>query len=96
MDFNYNDYILSDTYINELGCTCASSNFNRYVNVEIDRSGYHNSTYDHGYVLKVTGLRLNNQVAVFDCRRLIPNSNLKLLDCRRDNIDCILVINCNR
>ena len=95
-----NDYILynnitntlSDTYINELACTCASSNFSRFVNIEIDRS----NTYQNGYVLLVTGLRLNNDKAVFDCRRTISNGNIKHINCNRPTNDCVLVIDCNR
>lgn len=85
-------YTLSDTYINGLACTCASSNFSRFVNIEVDRS----NIYNNGYVLLVTGLRLNNNIATFDCRRLTPNNNLKYINCTRQNNDCVLVLNCNR
>lgn len=92
VEYNNINYTLSDTYINTLACTCASSNFSRYVNIEVDRS----NTYISGYVLKVTGLRLNNNVAVFKCKRTRNDETLKIINCKRTNNDCVLVLDCKR
>ena len=71
-----------------LFCNCASTNFSRYVNIEVDET--------NGYTLKVTGLRLNNGVAVFDCNRAVNDETLKVIDCSRGNNNCVLVLDCER
>ena len=90
VDFNNLDYTLTDQFYNSLSCSCASTNFSRYVNIEVDRT----NTYFTGYVLKVTGLRLNDDIVVLDGYRT-NNDDIKIIDSNRVNNNCVLVIDCN-
>jgi len=89
IDYNHLTNNLSNEFINTLACLCASTNFSRFVNIEIDRTG-------GVFRLVVTGLRLNNETAIFNGERKIHNTNIKYIKGDRENNDCLLVINCNR
>lgn len=90
VEFNNLDYTLTDQFYNSLSCSCASTNFSRYVNIEVDRS----NTYFTGYVLKVTGLRLNDNLVVLDSNRT-NNDDVKIINSNRTNNNCVLIIDCN-